>query len=139
MVKVACESDVYGFELNKDDCMKWVYISGFKKDGKGTNGHRSCNTICSSERATRRKCRRAHITAINDEEIVMLDQAKEKFAELCGKKVDSFTMILAQEPKPSKSMTQRAHDELEWLVLIPMKILGKTTLPQEMISKETRP
>jgi len=62
---------------------------------------------------TRRKCRGAHITAIDDEEIVTLDQAKEKFAELRGKKVDSFTMILAWEPKPSNSMTRRAHDKLE--------------------------
>jgi len=43
----------------------------------------------------------------------MLEQAKEKFAERHGKKVDSFTMILAWEPKPSKSMTRRAYDELE--------------------------
>jgi len=43
----------------------------------------------------------------------MLDQAKEKFAELRAKKVKSFTMILAWEPKPSKAMTRRAYDELE--------------------------
>jgi len=42
-----------------------------------------------------------------------LDQAKEKFAELHAKKVESFTMILAREPKPSKAMTRRAYDELE--------------------------
>jgi len=112
-VKVVCDSDMYGFKLSKDDCMKRVYISGFKKDGRGTEGRRSCNMICSSERATRRKCRGAHITAIDDEEIVMLDQAKEKFAELRGKKMDSFTMVLAREPKRSKSMTQRAYDELD--------------------------
>jgi len=94
-VKVVCESDLYGFELSKDDCMKQVYISGFKKDGKGAKGRRSCNTVSSSERATRRKHRGAHIRAINDEEIVTMDQAKEKFAELRSKKVDSFTMILA--------------------------------------------
>jgi len=108
-----CESDMYGFELSEDDCMKRVYISGLKKDGKGTKGRRSCNTMCSSERATRRKCRGAYITAIDDEEIVTLDQAKEKFAELRSKKVESFTMILAREPKPSKAMTRRAYDELE--------------------------
>jgi len=65
------------------------------------------------ERATRRKCRGACITAIDDEEIARLDQAVEKFAELRGKKVGSFTMILASEPKPIKAMTRRAHDELE--------------------------
>ena len=81
-VKVVCESDMYGFELSEDDCMKCVYISGLKKDGRGIKGHRSCNTMCSSKRATRRKCRGAYITAIDDEEIVTLDQAKEKFAEL---------------------------------------------------------
>jgi len=112
-VKAVCESDMYGFELSEDDCMKRVYILGLKKDGRGTKGRRSCNTMCSSERATRRKCRGAYITAIDDEEIVTLDQAKEKFAELRGKKVESFTMILAREPKPSKSMPRRAHDELE--------------------------
>ena len=112
-VKVVCKSGLYGFELSKDDCMKRVYISGFKKDGKGTKSRKSCNTISSSKRATRRKYRGAHITAIDDEEIVTMDQAKEKFAELRSKKVDSFTMILAREPKPSKSMTRRAHDELE--------------------------
>jgi len=69
--------------------------------------------MCSSKRATRRKCRGACITAIDDEEIVTLDQAKEKFAELRSKKVESFTMILAREPKPSKAMTRRAYDELE--------------------------
>ena len=37
-VKVVCESDVYGFELSEDDCMKRVYISGLKKDGRGTKG-----------------------------------------------------------------------------------------------------
>jgi len=93
--------------------MKQVYISGFKKDGKGTKGRKSCNTISSSERATRRKYCGAYITAIDDEEIVTMDQAKEKFAELRSKKVDSFTMILARDPKPSKSMTQRACDKLE--------------------------
>jgi len=93
--------------------MKRVYISGLKKDGKGTKGRQSCNTMCSSERATRRKYRGACITAIDAEEIVTLDQAKEKFAELCAKKVESFTMILAREPKPSKAMTRRACDELE--------------------------
>jgi len=93
--------------------MKHVYISGLKKDGKGTKGRRSCNTMCSSKRATRRKHHGACITAIDDEEIVMLDQAKEKFAELRAKKVESFTMILAREPKPSKAMTRRAYDELE--------------------------
>ena len=103
----------YGFELREDDCMKRVYISGFKKDGKGVKGRRSCNTLCSSERATRRKYRGAYITAIDDEEIVTLDQVAEKFAELRNKKVESFTMILAREPKPSKSMTRRAYDELE--------------------------
>jgi len=46
---------------------------------------------------------------------VTLDQAKEKFAELCAKKVESFTMILAREPKPSKAMTRRACDKLELL------------------------
>jgi len=112
-VKVVCESDMYGFELSEDDCMKRVYISGLKKDGKGTKGCRSCNTMCSSERATRRKYRGSYITAIDDEEIVTLDQAKEKFAELRAKKVESFTMILAREPKPSKAMTRRAYDELE--------------------------
>jgi len=112
-VKVVCESDMYGFELSEDDCMKQVYISGLKKDGRGTKGRRSCNTMCSSKRATRRKCCGAYIMAIDDEEIVTLDQAKEKFAELRGKKVESFTMILAREPKPSKAMTRRAHDELE--------------------------
>jgi len=93
--------------------MKRVYISGFKKDGKGAKGRTSCNTISSSERATRRKYRGAYITAIDDEEIMTMDQAKEKFAELRSKKVDSFTMIFAREPKPSKSMTRRAYDELE--------------------------
>jgi len=112
-VKVVCESDMYGFELSEDDCMNRVYISGLKKDGKGTKGRRSCNTMCSSERATRRKYRGAYITAIDDEEIVTLDQAKEKFAELRSKKVESFTMILAREPKPSKAMTRRAYDKLE--------------------------
>jgi len=112
-VKVVCESDLYGFELSEDDCMKRVYVSGFKKDGRGTKGRKSCNMISSSERAARRKYHGACITAIDDEEIVTLDQAKEKFAELCSKKVDSFAMILAPEPKPSKSMTQRAYDELE--------------------------
>jgi len=104
---------MHGFELSKDDCMKRVYVLGFKKGGKGTKGRQSCNTICSSERVTRRKYRGAYITTIDDEEIVTLGQAKEKFMELCGKKVDSFTVTLAQEPKPSKSMTRRAHDELE--------------------------
>jgi len=81
-VNAVCESDLYGFELSEDKCMKRVYISGFKKDGKGTKGRRSCNTMCSSERATRRKHRGAHNSAIDDEEIVTLDQVKEKFAEL---------------------------------------------------------
>jgi len=104
-VKVACDSDMCGFELSEDDCMKRVYISGLKKDGKGTKGRRSCNTMCSSERATTRKHRGACITAIDDEEIVPIDQAKQKFAELRAKKAESFTMILAWEPKPSKAMT----------------------------------
>jgi len=108
MVKVVCESNMYGFELSEDDCMKRVYILGFKKDGRGTKGRRSCNAMCSSERATRRKCQGAYITAIDDEEIITLDQAKEKFAELRAKKVESFTMIPAREPKPSKAMTRRA-------------------------------
>jgi len=112
-VKVVCESDMYGFELSEDDCMKRVYISGLKKDGRGTKGRRSCNTMCSSERASRRKYRGAYIRAINDEEIMTLDQAKEKFAELRAKKVESFTMILAREPKPSKAMMWRAYNELE--------------------------
>jgi len=137
-VKVVCESDLYGFELSEDNCMKRVYISGFKKDGKGTKGCKSCNTISSSERATRRKHRGACITAINDEEIVTLDQAKEKFAELCSKKVDLFTMILAREPKPSKSMTRRAYGKLELPDLTSTTILGKTILPREMTLKETR-
>jgi len=113
MVKVVCDSDMCGFELSEDDCMKRVCISGLKKDGKGTKGRRSCNTMCSSERGTRRKHRGACITAIDDEEIVTIDQAKEKFAELRAKKVESFTTILAREPKPSKVMTRRACDELE--------------------------
>jgi len=104
---------MYGFEVREDDCMKCVYILGFKKDGKGTKGQQSCNTICSSERVTRRKFRGVCITAINDAEIVTLDQAKEKFVELRSKKVDSFTILLAPEPKPSKSMMQRACDKLE--------------------------
>jgi len=112
-VKEVCKSDMYGFELSEDDCMKRAYISGLKKDGKGTKGHRSCKTMCSSERATRRKYLGAYITAVDDEAIVMLDQAKEKFAELRSKKVESFTMILAREPKPSKAMTRRAYDKLE--------------------------
>jgi len=112
-VKVTCDSNVHGFELSEDDCMKRVYVSGLKKDGRGTKGRRSCNTMCSSKRATRRKCHGAHFTAIDDEEIVTLDQAKEKFAELRTKKVESFTMILAREPKPSEAMTRRAYDELE--------------------------
>jgi len=112
-VKVVCKSDMCGFELSEDNCMKRVYISGLKKDGKGTKGRQSCNTMCSSERATKRKYRGAYITAIDDEEIVTLDQAKEKYAELRGKKVDLFTMILAREPKPSKAMTRRAYDKLE--------------------------
>jgi len=113
IVKAVCESDMHGFELCEDDCMKRVYNSGLKKDGKGTKGRRSCNTMCSSERETRRKCRGAHITAIDDEEIITIDQAKEKFAELRVKKAELFTMILAREPKPSKAMTQRVCDELE--------------------------
>jgi len=40
-VKVVCESDMYGFELSEDDCMKRAYISGLKKDGKGTKGVRA--------------------------------------------------------------------------------------------------
>jgi len=102
MVKVVCESDMYGFELSEDNCMKRVYVSGLKKDGRGTKGRRSCNTMCSSERATRRKYRGACITAIDDEEIITLDQAKEKFTELHAKKVESFTMILARDPNRVK-------------------------------------
>jgi len=45
-VKAVCESDMCGFELSKDDCMKCVYISGLKKDGKGTKGRQSCNLGC---------------------------------------------------------------------------------------------
>jgi len=71
------------------------------------------HALCSSERATGRKHRGAHITAIDDEEIVTLDQVKEKFAELHAKKVESFAMTLAREPKPSKAMARRACDELE--------------------------
>jgi len=56
-VKAACESDMHGFEFSEDDCMKRVCVSGLKKDGRGTKGRRSCNTMCSSERATRRKHR----------------------------------------------------------------------------------
>ena len=112
-VKVTCDSESYGFELREDDCMKRVYISGSKKDGKGVKGRWSCDTMCSSERATRRKYRGACVTAIDDEEIVTMEQAAEKFDELRIKKVDSFTMILARERKPSKSMTRRAHDKLE--------------------------
>jgi len=93
--------------------MKRVCVSDFKKDGKGVKGRCSCNMICSTERATRRKYCGAYITAIDDEEILTLDQAKEKLEELRNKKVDSFTMILAREPKPSKSMTRRAYDKLE--------------------------
>jgi len=44
---------------------------------------------------------------------VTLDQAKEKFTELCAKKLESFIMILTREPKPSKTMMRRAYDELE--------------------------
>jgi len=66
--------------------MKTVHISDFKKGGKGTQGRQSCNTICSMERATRRKHRGAYITAIDDEEIVTLDQAKEKLEELWSKR-----------------------------------------------------
>jgi len=40
-VKVVCESDLYGFELSKDGCMKRVCVLGFKKDGKGTKGRKS--------------------------------------------------------------------------------------------------
>jgi len=105
---VVCESEMYGFKLSEDDCMKRVYIWSLKNDGRGTKGRRSCNTMCSSERATRRKYRGAYIMAIDDEAIVMLDQAKEKFAELRAMKVESFTMILAREPKPNKAMTRRA-------------------------------
>jgi len=93
--------------------MKPVHISDFKKDGKEVKSRHSCDTICSTERATRRKCCGAHIAAIDDEEIATLDQAKEKLKELRNEKVDLFTMILAREPKPSKSMTRRAYDELE--------------------------
>jgi len=50
-VKVVCEFDLYVFELSEDDCMKRVYTSGLKKDGKGTKGRKSCKTISSSERA----------------------------------------------------------------------------------------
>jgi len=137
-VKVVCESDMYGFELSEDDCMRRAYISGLKKDGKGTKGRRSCNTMCSSERATRRKYRGAYITAIDDEEIVTLDQAKEKFAELRSKKVESFTMILAREPKPSKAMTRRAYDELELPEFDLDDILGEDYFLQEKILKTSR-
>jgi len=112
-VKAVCGSNLYGFELREDDCMKRVYILDFKKDVKGVKSRRSCNTVCSTERVTRRKYCGVYITAIDNEEIVTLDQAKEKLEELRNKKVDSFTMILAREPKPSKSMTRRAYDELE--------------------------
>jgi len=37
-VKVVCESDMYGFELSKDNCKKRVHISGLKKDGRGNKG-----------------------------------------------------------------------------------------------------
>jgi len=116
-VKVVCKSDMYGFELSEDECIKRVYILGFKKNGKGTKGRQSCNTICYKERATRRKYRGAYIMAIDDEEIVTLDQAKEKFAELQGKKVDLFTMILAREPKPSKSMMQSVYKYIKYKTL----------------------
>jgi len=93
--------------------MKRVCISGFRKDGKGNKGRKSCDTIGSSERATRRKHRGACITVIDDEEIMTMDQAKEKFAKLQSKKVDSFTMILARESNMSKSGMRRAQDQLE--------------------------
>jgi len=44
--------------------MKRVCMLGFKKDGKRTKGRQSCTTICSSERATKRKHRRVHVTAM---------------------------------------------------------------------------
>ena len=73
----------------------------------------SCNTICSSERATLRKCRGAFITSINDDEVMTLEQARKQLADLWDKKVTSFTMVLAREPKPSKMLVRRAYDELE--------------------------
>jgi len=35
-VKAVCESDMNGFEISEDECMKRVCMSGFKKDGKGS-------------------------------------------------------------------------------------------------------
>lgn len=98
VVKVICKDPNFGFELAEDDCMRRVHIAKFAKDGKGTKGKKSCNTICLSERASRRKHCGAYITAINDEEVFTLEEAKTKFAELQDKKADTFTMILAREP-----------------------------------------
>jgi len=112
-VNVECNSPRCGFELHEDDSMKRIHMSGFAKNGKGTKGWRSCNDICSRQRAARRKCHGVHMTTIGDEEIVTLDEANEKFAKLWSKKVDSFTMMLMGELMPSKSMTCGAYDELE--------------------------
>jgi len=44
-VKVVCESDLYGFELSEDNCMKRVYILGYKKDGKGIKGRKAVTLL----------------------------------------------------------------------------------------------
>ena len=113
VVEAICDHPTYGFALKEDDCMNRVFISGFEKNGKNKNRHYSCNTIASTERAVRGKYNGAYITSIGDNAIVTIEQAKEKFEELRSKKVESFHMTLACEPKPSKQMTRRAYDELE--------------------------
>jgi hypothetical protein len=42
-----------------------------------------------------------------------MEQALEKFAELRSNNVESFSMILASEPKPSAQAVRQAYNELE--------------------------
>ena len=112
-VTVKCDHPTYGFVLKEDDCLMRVYVSAFTSNTKRPAQQYSCNTIGSTERATVRKFRGAYITAINDEAIATMEQAMAVFARLRSEKVDSFTMTLAQEPKPSAQTLRRAADELE--------------------------
>ena len=110
-IKVVCKHPTFGFVLEEDTCMQRAFIREFTADK--TRKKYSCGTILSSGKSSRNTYRGAFITAINDEEMVTKAQVEEKFAELRSKGVDSFTMTLAKEPKPSAQATRRAYDEIE--------------------------
>jgi hypothetical protein len=104
-LKIICADETYGFRFERDQFTNRAYITDILPNSTAA-------TLASSFRTIQRKYVGAFITAINDTPVFTVDDASHELTQLRPTQISKFTVTIAPEPLPPKSLPDAADKEL---------------------------